>query len=58
MSRIIITIPNELMDELMAIVEAKSKTEAVENAIKHKIKQRKRSKTWLGKSTFLWKPTS
>jgi metal-responsive CopG/Arc/MetJ family transcriptional regulator len=41
MSRITITIPNELIDELLKVVEAKSKTEAVTNAIKNEIKQRK-----------------
>jgi metal-responsive CopG/Arc/MetJ family transcriptional regulator len=44
MSRITITIPNELIDELMAVVEAKSKTEAVKNAIKNEIKQKKKDK--------------
>jgi metal-responsive CopG/Arc/MetJ family transcriptional regulator len=44
MSRITITIPNELVDELLAVVEAKSKTEAVTNAIKNEIKQRKKDK--------------
>jgi metal-responsive CopG/Arc/MetJ family transcriptional regulator len=44
MSRITITIPNELVDELMAVVEAKSKTEAVKNAIKNEIKQKKKEK--------------
>ena len=44
MSRITITIPNELVDELMATVEAKSKTEAVKNAIRNEIKQRKKEK--------------
>jgi metal-responsive CopG/Arc/MetJ family transcriptional regulator len=41
MSRITITLPNELIDELLAVVEAKSKTEAVTNAIKNAIKQKK-----------------
>jgi metal-responsive CopG/Arc/MetJ family transcriptional regulator len=44
MSRITITIPNELIDELLEVVEAKSKTEAVTNAIKHEIKQKKKEK--------------
>jgi metal-responsive CopG/Arc/MetJ family transcriptional regulator len=44
MSRITITIPNELIDELLAVVEAKSKTEAVINAIKNEIKQKKKGK--------------
>jgi metal-responsive CopG/Arc/MetJ family transcriptional regulator len=44
MSRITITIPNELIDELLAVVDAKSKTEAVTNAIKNEIKQKKKEK--------------
>ena len=44
MSRITITIPNELVDELMEVVEAKSKTEAIKNAIKNEIKQKKKEK--------------
>lgn len=44
MSRITITIPNELIDELLKVVEAKSKTEAVTNAIKNEIKQKKKEK--------------
>jgi len=44
MSRITITIPNELIDELLQVVDAKSKTEAVTNAIKNEIKQRKKEK--------------
>ncbi len=44
MSRITITIPNELIDELLAVVPAKSKTEAVKNAIKNEIKQKKKEK--------------
>jgi metal-responsive CopG/Arc/MetJ family transcriptional regulator len=44
MSRITITIPNDLMDELLEVVEAKSKTEAVMNAIKNQIKQKKKQK--------------
>jgi metal-responsive CopG/Arc/MetJ family transcriptional regulator len=44
MSRITITIPNELIDELLEVVEAKSKTEAVKNAIKNEIKQKKKEK--------------
>jgi metal-responsive CopG/Arc/MetJ family transcriptional regulator len=44
MSRISITIPNELVDELMSVVEAKSRTEAIKNAIKNEIKQKKKEK--------------
>ena len=44
MSRITITIPNELIDQLLEVVEAKSRTEAVINAIKNEIKQRKKEK--------------
>jgi metal-responsive CopG/Arc/MetJ family transcriptional regulator len=42
MSRITVTIPNELMEELMAVVETRSKTEAVLDAIKSQIKQKKK----------------
>lgn len=44
MSRITITIPNELIDQLLEVVEAKSKTEAVTNAIKNEIRQKKKEK--------------
>jgi metal-responsive CopG/Arc/MetJ family transcriptional regulator len=44
MSRITITIPNELVDELMKVAQAKSKTEAIKNAIKNEIKQKKKEK--------------
>ena len=44
MSRITITFPNELINELLEVVEAKSKTEAVTNAIKNEIKQKKKEK--------------
>ncbi len=44
MSRITITIPNELIDELLEVVDAKSRTEAVINAIKNEIKQKKKQK--------------
>jgi metal-responsive CopG/Arc/MetJ family transcriptional regulator len=54
MSRITITIPNELVDELMTVVEAKSKTEAIKSAIKNEIKQKKKEKikNLAGKITF------
>jgi hypothetical protein len=42
MSRI--TIPNELIDELLVVVDAKSKSEAVINAIKNEINQKKKEK--------------
>jgi metal-responsive CopG/Arc/MetJ family transcriptional regulator len=44
MSRITVTIPNELMDALLEVVEAKSKTQAVIDAIKNEIKRKKRKK--------------
>ena len=44
MQRTTITLPGELVDELMAEVDAKSKTEAVIKAVKNKIKARKRIK--------------
>jgi metal-responsive CopG/Arc/MetJ family transcriptional regulator len=54
MSRITITIPNELIDELMAVVEARSKTDAVLNAIKSQIMQKKKQKIidMVGKINF------
>jgi metal-responsive CopG/Arc/MetJ family transcriptional regulator len=44
MSRITITLPNELIDELLEVGEAKSKTAAVTNAIKNEIKHKKKEK--------------
>jgi metal-responsive CopG/Arc/MetJ family transcriptional regulator len=44
MSRITITLSNELIDELMSVIEAKSKTEAVVKAIKNEIKHIKKEK--------------
>jgi hypothetical protein len=44
MSRITITNPNELIDELLEVVVAKSRTEAVINALKNEIKLRKKEK--------------
>ena len=41
MSRATITLPNDLLDELMKSVRAKSKTEAVVKAIKDEIRMRK-----------------
>ncbi|MBN1189618.1 MAG: hypothetical protein JXA46_07695 [Dehalococcoidales bacterium] len=44
MSRITITLPNELVDELLSVVEARSKTEAITRAIKNEIRQKKKEK--------------
>jgi metal-responsive CopG/Arc/MetJ family transcriptional regulator len=44
MSRITITLPNSLVDELLNEVKAKSKTEAVIKAIKDEIRAKKREK--------------
>ena len=44
MQRTTITLPGDLVDELMAEVDAKSKTEAVIKAVKDEIKARKREK--------------
>ena len=44
MSRITITLPNELINELMSVVKAKSKTGAVIKAIKNQIKHNKKKK--------------
>ena len=41
MSRATITLPNDLLAELMDTVSAKSKTDAVIKAIKHEIRTRK-----------------
>lgn len=41
MSRATITLPNELLEELMQIVPAKSKTDAVIKAIKDEIRIKK-----------------
>lgn len=55
MSRATITLPNDLLDELLAEVEAKSKTEAVIIAIKEEIRARKlkRIKSMAGKMKFV-----
>ena len=54
MSRITITIPNSLIDELLKVVDAKTKTEAVIKAINDKIRSKKkeRIKTMAGKVDF------
>ncbi|MBN2443563.1 MAG: hypothetical protein JXJ04_19545 [Spirochaetales bacterium] len=44
MSRITITLSNDLIDELMSVIEAKSRTEAVIKAIKNEIKHSKKEK--------------
>lgn len=44
MSRTTITLPGDLVDELMAEVGAKSKTDAVITAIRDEIKARKKEK--------------
>ena len=44
MSRTTITLSNDLINELMSVVKAKSKTEAVIKAIKNEIKQSKKKK--------------
>jgi len=44
MSRATLTLPNELLDELVPLVEAKSKTEAVIFAIKDEIRRLKLEK--------------
>ncbi len=44
MSRITITLSNDLIDKLMLEVKAKSKTEAVIKAIKNEIRMKKKEK--------------
>jgi metal-responsive CopG/Arc/MetJ family transcriptional regulator len=44
MSRISITLPNTLLDELLKVVPAKSKTEAVVKAITDEIKTKKKER--------------
>lgn len=44
MSRITITLPNALIDELLSVVDARSKTEAVIKAIRDEIKTKKKKK--------------
>jgi hypothetical protein len=53
-SRITITVPDELIDELLEVVKVKSKTEAIIYAIKDEIKQKKkkRIKNLAGKIDF------
>lgn len=44
MSRICMTLPNTLLDELIRVIPAKSKTEAVIKAITDQIKAKKKEK--------------
>lgn len=54
MSRATITLPNELIEELMNVVSARSKTEAVITAIKDEIRTKKieRIKSMVGHMEF------
>lgn len=55
MSRISITLPNELLNELLEVSPAKSKTEAVIRAITDeiRIKKREKIKAMAGKLEFV-----
>ncbi|MDA8431278.1 MAG: DUF2191 domain-containing protein [Geobacteraceae bacterium] len=54
MSRATVTLPQDLLTELMVLVGARSKTEAVITAVKDEIRQRKlsRIKAMAGKMEF------
>ena len=54
MSRISITLPNTFLEELLKVVPAKSKTEAVIKAITDEIRMKKKKniKSMAGKITF------
>lgn len=54
MSRATVTLPQDLLTELMALVGARSKTEAVITAVKDEIRQRKlaRIKAMAGNMEF------
>lgn len=54
MSRATVTLPQDLLTELVALVGAKTKTEAVITAVKDEIRQRKlsRIKAMAGKMEF------
>ena len=54
MSRATVTLPQDLLTELMALLGARSKTEAVGTAVKDEIRQRKlsRIKAMAGKMEF------
>jgi hypothetical protein len=55
MSRATVTLPQDLLTELMSLVGARSKTEAVITAVKDEIRQRKlaRIKAMAGKMEFI-----
>ena len=57
MSRATITLPSDLLDELVRAVKAKSKTDAVLIAIKDEIRMKKieKIKTMVGKMEFVKK---
>ncbi len=54
MSRTTITLPSILLDELMSVIKAKSKTDAVITAIRDEIRMKKqeRIKTMAGEMEF------
>jgi len=54
MSRATVTLPQDLLTELMALIGAKNKTEAVITAVKDEIRRRKlaRIKAMAGKMKF------
>lgn len=54
MARTTVTLPQDLLAELMSLLEARSKTEAVITAVKDEIRQRKaaRIKAMAGKTEF------
>lgn len=55
MSRTTITLPGDLIEELMSVLKAKNKTRAVIEAIKNeiRIKKKKRIKEMAGKMEFI-----
>lgn len=55
MSRATITLPNELLDELMQVLEARSKTDAVIKAIRDEIRMQKieKIKAMAGRMEFV-----
>lgn len=55
MSRATVTLPQDLLTELVSLVGARSKTEAVITAVKDEIRQRKlaRIKAMAGKMEFI-----
>jgi metal-responsive CopG/Arc/MetJ family transcriptional regulator len=54
MARATVTLPQDLLNELLSLVDAKSKTEAVINAVKDEIRLRRaaRIKAMAGQMTF------